>query len=89
MLRAMLDDLGQAHRVERAVLLLFRGQLVDPLGEGGDEAAPFERGEVERDGDTVELDGAGERPLAYRQPAALIGAADQHHIGRDGIAEGM
>ena len=60
MLRAMRDDLVEAHLCERAVLLRFRGQRVDAVGKGGDEAAPLEGGEVERDGDAVELDGAGE-----------------------------
>ena len=87
---AVRDDLVERHRVQRLrwhrlVLVLHHGG--QPRGIGCGETAELERLRVHLDGDAVDLDRLLDGLHRQRQQALLIGIAEHHDVGGDGIAK--
>ena len=84
------DDLVERHRIQR----LRRRRLVlalhhrgEPRRIGRGQPPEPERLGVHLDRDAVDLDRLLDRGGRQRQQSLLIGIAQHHHVGGDGIAE--
>ena len=87
---AVRDDLVERHRVQRLRrrrLVLVLHHVRQPCRIGRGETAELERLRVHLDGDAVDLDRLQDRLRRQRQQALLVGVAQHHDVGGDGIAE--